>query len=177
MHASCRIINNKMQISFYFLDKLKSEMVLPILYDILYSNMNEIAPTGNSYEQDRTEWTSCILPALEKTQRQIVLIYNRDVIIGYFQYYVNSNVFMMEEIQIKKEYHGSGIFGQLYKWLIKMITHDILYVEAYANKKNIKSQAILKHLGLEIIGENKNGKSFLFRGKYQMITEKYELEK
>ena len=166
-----------MQISFCFLDKSKSEMILPMLYDILYSNMNVIAPTGNSYEQDQSEWTSCILPALEKTQRQIVLIYDDDVIIGYFQYYVNSNVFMMEEIQIKKEYHGSGIFGQLYHWLIKMIPHDILYVEAYANKKNIKSQAILKHLGLEVIGENRNGNSFHFRGNYRTFTEKYELEK
>jgi hypothetical protein len=166
-----------MLISFCFLDKSKSEIILPMLYGILYANMNVIAPTGNSYEQDRTEWTSCILPALEKTQRQIVLIYDDDAIIGYFQYYINSNVFMMEEIQLMKEYHGFGIFGRLYQWLIMNIPDDTQYVEAYANKKNIKSQAILKHLGLEVIGENKNGNSFHYRGSYKTLADKYILEK
>lgn len=162
-----------MQISFCFFNKTESEMILPMLYDILYSNMNIIAPTGNSYEQDQAVWISYLLPALEKTQRQIVLIYYNDVLIGYFQFYVNSNVFMMEEIQIKKEYHGSGIFGQLYYWLIEKIPADTQYVEAYANKKNVKSQAILTHLGLKIIGENKNGNSWRFRGNYNELAEHF----
>ena len=62
--------------------------------------MSVIAPTGNTYEQDFQLWQSSVAPALSKQQRQIVLMHSDDEIVGYFQYYVNDNVFMMEEIQI-----------------------------------------------------------------------------
>lgn len=42
-------------------------------------------------------------------------------------------------------------------------------MEAYANKKNKKSQGILARLGLERIGENKNGNSYHFRGRYEAL--------
>ena len=48
-----------------------------------------------------------------------------------------------------------------------------MYVEAYANKKNLKSQSILKHLGLVESGENKNGNSFYYKGKYVDLLNKY----
>ncbi len=49
----------------------------------------------------------------------------------------------------------------------------IQMVEANANKKNMKSQAILKHLGLEIARENKNGRSYYFIGDCQKMPERY----
>ena len=83
---------------------------------------------------------------------------------------------MMEEIQIKKEFQGTGLFSKFYQWLVRQLPKDILYVEAYANKKNIKSQNILKYLGLVEAGENKNGNSFYYKGKYADIVDKYSLK-
>lgn len=160
---------------FLFLDKQKSEKYLPDLFGILHSNMSLIAPTNNSYEEDYEIWCSCIIPAIQKRQRQIVLMYAESKLVGYFQYYINAEThsLMMEEIQIIKELQGTGLFNEFYKWLLKHLPEDILFVEAYANKKNYKSQAILKHLGLVKSGENKNGKSFYYKGKYADLLSKY----
>lgn len=156
-----------------FLRKADAESVLPELFEILHSNMSRIAPTGNSYEEDFSMWISCIRPALQKEPRQILLLLDGEKIAGYFQYYVNDGVFMMEEIQFREAYRGTGIFSELYRCLVKTIPGDTRYVEAYANKKNEKSIAVLTHLGLEIVGENKNGSSYHFRGRYESLVRRY----
>ena len=156
-----------------FLSKTDAESVLPKLFEILHANMSRIVPTGNSYEDDYLRWMSCIKTALEKDPRQILLLLDEERIAGYFQYYVNNGVFMMEEIQFRDEYKGIGLFTELYRYLIKILPADTVYAEAYANKKNEKSIAVLTHLGLEITGENKNGTSFHFRGIYENLVRRY----
>lgn len=160
---------------FKFADKLQIEQLLPDLFCILHSNMSLIAPTNNSYEDDFEMWSSYLIPAMKKEQRQIVLMYADDTLAGYFQYYINVDInsLMMEEIQIAKEFQGTGIFSALYKWLVEQLPKDVESVEAYANKKNLKSQSILKHLGLVESGENKNGNSFYFKGAYVNLLNKY----
>ena len=160
---------------FLFLDKQKLDVFLPRLFEILHSNMSLIAPTNNSYEDDFEIWSSHIIPAIQKEQRQIVLMCVESELVGYFQYYINSDTdsLMMEEIQIKKEFQGTGLFSEFYNWLIKNLPKGIMYVEAYANKKNLKSQSILKHLGLVESGENRNGNSFYFKGAYVNLLNKY----
>ena len=79
----------------------------------------------------------------------------------------------MEEIQIKKEFQKNGLFSTFYKWLVRQLPKDILNVEAYANKMNHKSQSVLKHLGLIEMGENKNGNSFYYKGKYIDLLNRY----
>ncbi len=155
------------------LRKADVESVLPKLFEILHSNMSRIAPTGNSYEEDFSMWISCIKPALEKEPRQILLLRDKEQLAGYFQYYVNNGIFMMEDIQFRDPYKGTGIFAELYRYLVKVIPEDTIFVEAYANKRNEKSIAVLTHLGLEIIGENKNGISFHFRGRYENLVRRY----
>ena len=155
------------------LDKSQKDAVLPLLFDILHANMNKIAPTGNSYEEDLAFWLSCVSPALEKDPRRILLLYDGDEIAGFFQYFVNNGLFMMEEIQFRDRYQGTGVFGELYAYLTRIIPKDTEFVEAYANKGNHKSIAVLNHLGLEIIGENKNGISYHFRGRYETILRRY----
>lgn len=155
------------------LDKSRKDSVLPLLFDILHANMSRIAPTGKSYEEDRSLWLSCVSPALEKEPRRILLIYDGDEIAGFFQYFVNNGLFMMEEIQLRDRYKGTGVFGELYAYLTSIIPKDTEFVEAYANKGNHKSIAVLKHLGLEVIGENKNGISYHFRGRYENILRRY----
>ena len=155
------------------LRKTDAESVLPELFEILHSNMSRIAPTGNSYEEDFSMWISCIKSALEKEPRQILLLRDKEQLAGYFQYYVNNGIFTMEEIQFRDPYKGTGIFAELYRYLVKVIPEDTTFVEAYANKRNEKSIAVLTHLGLEIIGENKNGISFHFRGRYENLVRRY----
>ena len=160
---------------FKFADKLQIEQLLPDIFRILHSNMSIIAPTNNSYEDDFEIWSSHIIPAMQMEQRQIVLMYVDNKLVGYFQYYINgdTNSLMMEEIQIEKAFQGTGLFSEFYNWLIKSLPKNIMYVEAYANKKNLKSQSILKHLELVEIGENKNGNSFYFKGAYVNLLNKY----
>ena len=162
-------------ITFRYLPKPPSPDILDEIFDILATNMRVIAPTGMTYEEDKAQWLSCVPPALEKEARQILLIYDRDELIGFFQYYVTADhsVFMMEEIQFKPAYHGSGLFGDLYRYLIPRLPEDIQAVEAYADKRNKKSLAVLSHLGLTVVGENKNGISYRLRGSYAELKKRY----
>ena len=162
-----------MNYCFAYANKMQLESVLPILFEILHANMNQIAPTGNTYEDDYKVWASNICPAMEKPQRQIVLMYSEGTIIGYFQYSIHSEIFMMEEIQINKAYHGTGIFSALYRWLICQLPDNLKTVEAYANKQNFKSQGVLAHLGLMATGESNNGKSYHYKGEYKKLLYKY----
>lgn len=162
-----------MSYKFTYLDKQYTEEILPDLFEILHSNMSVISPTGNTYEEDFALWSSCVAPAMQKENRQIILMYSGDALAGYFQYYTNSDSLMMEEIQIKEEYQGTGLFNTFYSWLVVKLPEDIKYVEAYANKKNVKSQGILEHMGLVKSGENKNGNSFYYKGDYTQLLKKY----
>lgn len=163
------------EITFRYLQKPPSPALLDEIFTILAANMRVIAPTGLTYEEDKAQWLSCVPPALEKDARQIILIYDRDELIGFFQYYVTADraVFMMEEIQFKPAYHGSGLFGDLYRYLIPRLPADIQAVEAYADKRNKKSLGVLAHLGLTVIGENKNGISYRLRGSYAELKSRY----
>lgn len=163
------------KITFRYLPKPPSPAILDEIFDILTTNMRAIAPTGMTYEEDKAQWLSCVPPALEKDARQIILIYDRDELIGFFQYYVTADhsVFMMEEIQFKPAYHGNGLFGDLYRYLIPRLPADIQAVEAYADKRNKKSLAVLSHLGLTVMGENKNGISYHLRGSYAELKKRY----
>lgn len=86
-------------ISFSPLDRADAAKMSDALYDILYNNMNAIAPTGNSYEEDKQHWVPCILSALENPRRQILLIWCGTELIGYFMYSLSETTFEMEEIQ------------------------------------------------------------------------------
>ena len=59
-------------ISFVKYDPAQAEEVLPQMYDILYTNMSRIAPTGCSREEDRQVWLSYMMK--EQAERQILLI-------------------------------------------------------------------------------------------------------
>ncbi|MBP3570805.1 MAG: GNAT family N-acetyltransferase [Clostridia bacterium] len=162
-------------ISFRYLQKPPTPDILDEIFDILATNMRVIAPTEMTYEEDKAQWLSCVPPALEKEARQIILICDRDELIGFFQYYITADrsVFMMEEIQFKPAYHGNGLFGDLYRYLIPRLPANIQAVEAYADKRNKKSLAVLSHLGLTVIGENKNGISYRLRGSYAELKKRY----
>lgn len=160
-------------ITFEYLNKNDFPDISSVIFNILADNMEQIAPTGNSREDDFNCWYDGVSDGLKREKRQIVLIKDADSIIGFFQYYTNDDTFMMEEIQLKHEYQGKSVFRSLYGFLLENINDSIKFVEAYANKGNLKSIGILEHLGLMRIGMNKNGNSFHFRGDYRDLVKWY----
>lgn len=161
-----------MPYTFEYADKAELEAILPRCFELLYNNMNSITPFARSYERELEEWYGEVYPAMRKDPRQIVLMYDDGALAGYFQYYVNAGVFMMEEIQISREHRGSGLFRKLYTWLMGELPDGITTVCAYSHKLNPRSQAILHHLGLSECGEQ--GDLLEYRGEYAVLREKYE---
>ena len=157
---------DSVDVTFEYLDKSDFSTVAPVIFCILADNMEKIAPTGNTREEDYKCWYEGVREGLKRDERQIVLIENKDRIVGFFQYYTNADTFMMEEIQFIPEYQGKGVFRALYAFLLSHIKEDIQFVEAYANTSNHKSIGILKKLGLSEIGTNKSGNSYHFKGNY-----------
>ena len=88
--------------TFTYLNKNEKEKFLPKLFDLLYDNMREIAPTDLTYEQEKTQWLGNVFPALDKPARQIIMCYADEELIGYIQYYINGKLLMIEELQLKK---------------------------------------------------------------------------
>lgn len=163
-------------ITFEFLDKTDFSQKSKEIFDILADNMTVIAPTGNTREEDFDCWSDSVSEGLERTERKIVLIKRYNELIGFFQYFTNEDTFRMEEIQLKPEYHGKGIFRKLYGFILPKIDDSIEFVDAFANIQNEKSIAILEHLGLKNVGLNKNGRSYHFKGQLKNLKEWYENE-
>ncbi len=161
-------------VSFIYLNKQHFSTVATKIFNILADNMEKIAPTGNTREEDYKCWYDGVSNGLKRDERRIILIKDADNIIGFFQYYINADTFMMEEIQIKPEYQGNNIFRRLYGFLIDNMSKDIRFVEAYANIDNHKSIGILEKLGLSKIGTNKNGRCLHFKGNYCDLLKWYE---
>ena len=162
-------------ICFKYMEKYEFEDYLPAMFEVLYANMSSIAPTNNSYEADFQIWVSYITSALCETYRETILLYADSEFVGYFRYSLNSGTqsFLMEDIQIKSEFQGAGLFSSCLRWLVNQLPENILCVEAYADKRNNRSRAIMEHLGLKCKGENKNGISLHFAGDYLHFCSKF----
>jgi len=161
---------------FYCLKKELFDKYANDLFSILFENMNQIAPTGNSYKEDYQFWFQYMKEELAKMNQYLIVVCQAELseIVGYFQYSVHGNILLMEEIQIKKEYQGKyNIFKRIYAFVFDNLKENIDYVEAYANKKNAKSIGILGKLGLSTVGENKRGTSYHFRGTYADLLNWY----
>lgn len=163
-----------MAFRFQFADKPVGEPVITEIFKILRGNMELIAPTGSAFEEDFAVWREYIVPAMGEEQRQIVLMFCGGELAGYFQYDIREDSFMMEEIQIKPEYQGTGMFRELYRWLENELPAGLGSVEAYSNKNNVKSQKILERLGLRRLGENKSGSSYYYKGSCRELWKSFK---
>lgn len=166
--------DNFENLTFEYLNKSDFSMFARQIFDILADNMTVIAPTGNTREEDYNCWYGCVDDALKCDERHIILITVNGNIIGYFQYNIKENTFVMEEIQFKPAYQGKGLFRELYGFSLGNIKSDPEYVEAYASINNHKSIGILEKFGLSNIGLNKNGRSYHFKGKFVDLIKWYE---
>lgn len=155
-------------IAFSYLPKDAFDRHSRALFEILADNMSLIAPTGNSREDDYRSWYQAVRDGLKASSREIVLISDMDTdhVIGFFQYYTNADTFMMEEIQILRVYQGKQVFRPLYRYVLPKLHDKVRFVEAYADKRNHQSNGILARLGLLVVGENRNGLSWHYRGSY-----------
>lgn len=160
------------EISFRFYDKTQADDILPQLYDILYSNMSRIAPTGNSYDEDKQQWLS-FMKSDPADGQQIILMYVDNILSGYFQYSLNQDTMVIEEIEIKPDHQRTSLFYRFFKYAVGVVPRDVAYVEAYINKHNSNSQTIAKKLGMQIIGENKNGGSWHLKGDLKEFTKRF----
>jgi len=143
------------------------------MFQILSGNMTRIAPTGNSIEEDRKTWIQAMTAQLADPERKVVLIFCDGMLAGYFQYLVRNGVFHMEEIQFDAVYQGTGTFRCLYGFLIGRLVPAPEFVEAFANKQNAKSIGIQRRMGMEVVGENRSGRSWRLRGRYEDLVKWY----
>lgn len=141
-------------ITFIYLNKNEKDIFLPKLFDLLYDNMHEIAPTELSYEHEKKQWFDNVSPALDKPARQIIMCFADNKLVGYIQYYINNKLLMIEELQLKKEYHCTLTFYRFCNYFIGTLPADIEYVEAFAEKRNSKSQKLMQRLGMVLIDSN-----------------------
>ncbi len=153
---------------FRYLQKQDFSVYAPKLFKIMHTNMNVIAPTENSYEDDFKSWCDSFGNAfINRSEWKTVLIELDNGIVGFFAYACSNDTFLMEEIQFSDGCKGKhGIFRKLYNYVTKDLPKDLLYVEAYAHKSNEKSIAILNRLGLICIGNNQSGNCYHFKGTY-----------
>lgn len=157
-------------IEFEYLNKVDFSAYSQTIFDILSGNMTKIAPTGNTLEEDFKMWNSCVSEALQRDERQMILVKDKEKLVGFFQYYTNEETFAMEEIQFKPEYQGKGVFRELYSFVFENIKSDLKYVKAYASISNKKSIGILEGFGLKNMGLNKNGHSYCFEGEFEDLV-------
>ncbi len=137
---------------------------MPRLFEIIYTNMNPIAPSDESFEDTLAGWIAVIGNALQDPRRTMLILTEGTEIVGFFMYACNGENFLMEEIQLIPRVQGSGAFRAIYAEVLPRLPETVVTVEAYAHKNNTRSQGILGHFGLVVIGENRSGNSLRFRG-------------
>lgn len=162
-------------IKFVQLDKAEKEFWLPKLFGLLFENMQSIAPRGLSYEKERDEWFSNVSPALDKEPRQVIMCFDEDELVGYVQYYTREQMIMVEEIQLHSSYQRTMLFYRFCKHLAAVLPENIEYVEAYADRRNLNSQRIMRKLGMEITECDENSQFVHLRGLVEQIRDFFRM--
>ena len=82
---------DSIMIEFRCLSKNEFNKYASILFSVLYDNMTQIAPTGNSREEDYKSWYEAISNEVQSNKRHIIVIStgNMTEIIGFFKYSTN----------------------------------------------------------------------------------------
>lgn len=138
------------------------------LFAILWGNMNKIAPSGCSYEEDFAVWSEYNRTVSASGERKTLLFIDEDSdrIAGYFQYRLEEHILWFDEIESLKAYQGKGlIYRPLLKQLLPQLPSQIDSYQAYIHKSNTRSAAILNAMGARQIGSTPSGNSLLYHGK------------
>lgn len=143
----------------------KDDVLLNIdkMFDIISTNMNEIAPTGNSNEEDYVNFKKYMLIELDNKNKRWVGAFYCNELIGYFLYKIkDDNIINLDEIQIEKSHQGDKCtFIKLFKYiLLDDRLEDNYKIITYVNDKNLKSKAIVEKLGFEFLEKKGNGSKY-----------------
>lgn len=155
-----------------FLDKETEMHLLEQLFALLYENMHLITPSGLSYDAEKQLWLSEVVPAMAKPPRQIVLLFDEGKLAGYLQYYINNGLFMVEEIQLRRDCRISTLFVSLWKFMSRVIPEDTRIIEAYADPRNHLSRKLMQKLGMEPVEDCSCTHLLHFRGSLEKIRRK-----
>ena len=156
---------------FEFLDKGEKAFWLPRLFDLLYENMDGIAPGALPREQEAARWLGEVSPALDKAPRRIIMAFRDDRLAGYLQYYTGKDLLMIEEVQLKKEFQKTTAFFQLCWFLAGHLPPDLRYIEAYADRRNAASKKLMEKLGMREIGGS--SEFVQFRGSFSSVRDRF----
>ena len=154
-----------LSVDYRILPKKEKAFWLPKLFDILYANMSRIAPEEGSYAQQKVQWLSQVSPALDKDPRQVLMCLEAGEPVGYIQYYTRGTLLMVEEVQIARDYQRTTVFFGLCRRLRKSLPPEIQVIEAYADRRNGASIALMGRLGMLPVEEGSDGKFLHFRGE------------
>ena len=165
------------KIHFRYLENKEKKDLLPKLFQILYTNMSQIAPSEATYEEDESAWLSYIIPELESGRTRMLLIYARENLAGYFQYRLTEDTLCVDEVEICQKYHRSMVFYRLCRHLLDSMPEEIKYLDSYVNVNNSHSISIHEGLGMVCVGKNKRGTSLHFRGEAARAAERFRRNK
>ena len=151
-------------LSFYPMNSADFSLYAQDLFAILWFNMNEIEPSGYTFEEDFAVWFDY---NKNDTERKTILFIDEaiDRIVGYFQYRLTDNTLGLDDIQILPDYQGKGlVYRPLMKYFLPKLPAEITKHQSYINKNNLRSAAILEKMGAKIVGETPSGKSLCYEG-------------
>ena len=114
--------------------------------------MKDITPLL-PYADERKEWLEAVLPAMKKEQRQIILAQRDGALAGFLQYYINGELLMIEEVQLKECFRSTSLILRFARFLCTLAGEGVRFVEAYAHRLNTYSRAVIASLGMKEIGE------------------------
>lgn len=150
-----------------FLDKEKERHLLDALFGLMHENMHTIAPSAMPREAEKKLWISCISDALTKPPRQIALLFSGDELAGFCMYYVNGGVFMIEELQLQRNFGHTTLIMELVRFLGCVLPRDVRFLEAFTDRRNERSRVLMERLGMEQVEED--GSFLHYRGKMDTI--------
>ena len=149
------------------LPAVEREQTIPALFAIFHGNMQVFDP----WEESR--WCAVIFHALEDPRRVMLVVQENDEIVGFFMYACNGENFLMEEIQLIPRVQGMGLFRAIYAEVLPRLPDTVVRVEAYAHKDNLRSQGILSHLGLSMLGDGADQDIRHWRGDFRTFLQKF----
>lgn len=144
--------------------------LLEQLFDLLYENMSGIAPTGLSYQEEKEQFLSEVGPALARGPRQIVVLYDGLEPVGYLQYYVSGGVFMVEELQLRRQWQATPAAASLWKFVSRVLPEDTRFLEAYADPRNTHSRRLMEKLGMKPVEDGACAGLLHYRGSLDRLN-------
>lgn len=148
----CDLLISEFKEEFKFLsfsnDNLPKDEILALMCEILVENYNKINNKNDTVENSYGSWFNMIS---NTPNYNILLCLKNTELVGFICYMYIDRGLMLSEVQIKEKYQGKyDILRKMLKQVIDRSNKE-LYNDVYAtiSSRNIKSQAVFKHIGFE----------------------------